>query len=117
MTLETKAGMLDHARRIWAESGYCNIAVIGGDLTEGCPEHAPYSLIFMNGSVADIPDIFLAQLSLHGRLITVWRPGGAKTGTAIMIERVGDEQYSTRKLFDAATPYIPGFEPRPEFSF
>ncbi|HEY8189563.1 MAG TPA: protein-L-isoaspartate O-methyltransferase, partial [Micavibrio sp.] len=115
VTVETKPGMLDHARRVWAENGYCNIAMLSGDLTEGCPEHAPYSLIFMNGSVSEIPDIFLAQLSLRGRLVAVWKPAGAKIGTAVMIERIGDGKYATRKLFDAATPYIIGFEPRSEF--
>ncbi len=117
VTVETSPGMLDQARRVWAENGYCNIAMISGDLTEGCPEHAPYSLIFMNGSVTEIPDIFLAQLSLHGRLMTIWKPAGAKIGTAVIIERIGDGKYATRKLFDAFTPYIIGFEPRSEFSF
>lgn len=117
VTVETAPGMLDRARRVWVENDYCNIAMISGDLTEGAPEHAPYSLIFMNGSVAEIPDIFLAQLSLHGRLVTVWKPAGAKIGTAIMIERIGDGKYATRKLFDAFTPYITGFEPRSEFTF
>ncbi len=117
ITVESQAALLDPARRCWAEFSYCNIAVIDGDLTEGCPEHAPYSLIFMKGAVAEIPDIFLAQLSLHGRLVAILRPAGAKIGTAVIVERVGEGKYSTRKLFDAATPYIPGFEPRPEFSF
>lgn len=118
VTLEPRAGLLDSARRVWADDGsYCNIAVIHGDLAEGCPEHAPYSLILMNGAVAEVPGILLAQLSLHGRLIAVHQPAGARIGTATLIERIGDEKYATRKLFNGATPYIHGFEPRPEFVF
>lgn len=117
ITVETRDGMLDPARQVWADCSYCNVATIGGDLREGCPEHAPYSLIFFNGSVADIPDIFPAQLSLGGRLIAVARPGGHVMGTATIIARVGEGQYATRKLFDAATPYVHGFEPQPEFVF
>jgi protein-L-isoaspartate(D-aspartate) O-methyltransferase len=117
ITVEAQPGLLEGARVCWAEFSYCNVAVINGDLTEGCVEHAPYSLIFMKGAVAEIPDIFLAQLSLHGRLLAILRPAGAKIGTAVIIERIGDGKYSTRKLFDAATPYIPGFEPRTEFAF
>ena len=117
VTVETRAGVLDAARQSWGECSDCNIAVISGDLTEGCPEHAPYDLIFMCGSVVDVPDIFLAQLSLHGRLITILRPPGAPVGTAVIVERVGEGKYATRKLFDATTPYICGFEPKTEFSF
>lgn len=117
ITVEARPDLLDVARVCWADFSCCNVAVIDGDMTEGCPEHAPYSLIFMKGAIAEIPDIFLAQLTLHGRLLAILRPAGAKIGTAVIIERVGDGKYSTRKLFDAATPYIPGFEPRTEFAF
>lgn len=118
ITVEARPGLLDSARRIWAECSYCNVAVIHGeDLTEGCPEHAPYSLIFMKGAVAEIPDVLLAQLSLHGRLIAVLRPANARMGVAVLVERIGEGKYATRKLFDAATHYIPGFAPRTEFSF
>lgn len=117
VTLEGRPGMLDAARQVWADGSYCNIAILNGDYTEGCPEHAPYSLILMNGAVAEIPDILLAQLTLRGRLITVHQPAGAKIGTVVLTERIGDGKYATRKLFNASTPYIPGFQPRPEFVF
>lgn len=117
ITVEASGNSLDTARRIWADCSYCNVAVIAGDLTEGCPEHAPYDLIFMNGAVGEIPDMFLAQLSLGGQLIVVLKPQGAKVGMVTIIERVGDGKYATRKLFDASTPYIAGFEPQPDFVF
>jgi len=117
ITVETKPGQLDSARQVWAECSYCNVAALPGDLNEGCPEHAPYNVIFLNGSVAEVPQIFLAQLSVGGRLIAVLRPYGAKMGVMTLIERVGDGKYASRALFDAATPYMPGFEPRPDFIF
>jgi len=75
------------------------------------------SLILMNGAVHEIPQNLLACLALNGRLIAVLKPDGQKIGTAVMVQRTGENQYSTRKLFDAATPYIPGYEPRPAFVF
>jgi protein-L-isoaspartate(D-aspartate) O-methyltransferase len=117
ITVETRPGQLDAARQVWAECSYCNVAALPGDLSEGCPEHAPYDVIFLNGSVAEVPQIFLAQLCVGGRLIAVLRPQGAKMGTITLIERVGDGKYASRALFDAATPYIPGFEPQPDFIF
>lgn len=117
ITVEDSPGELDSARQVWGECSKCNIAVITGDILEGCPEHAPYSLIFMKGSVAEVPELMLAQLSLHGRLVTILKPRANGVGTAVVVERVGEGQYSTRKLFDANTPYIRGFAPRTEFSF
>lgn len=105
------------ARAVWADQSYCNIATIPGDVAEGCPEHAPYSLIVLNGAVAEIPEILLSQLSLGGRLVGVHMPSDARSGTAVLVERIGEGKYSTRKLFDAFTPYIPGYAPKSEFVF
>lgn len=78
---------------------------------------ASCSLIIMNGAVAEIPQTLLSCLMLQGRLIAVLKPAGEKIGTVVMVQRTGDGQYSTRKLFDAATPYISGYEPRAAFTF
>lgn len=75
------------------------------------------SLIIMNGAVHEIPKNLLSCLTLGGRLVTVLKPAGEKMGTAVMVQRTGEGQYSTRKLFDAATPYIAGYEPKPAFTF
>lgn len=78
---------------------------------------ASCSLIIMNGAVHEIPKNLLSCLTLNGRLLTVLRPEGKTVGTAVMLQRTGEEQYSTRHLFDAATPYIPGYEAKPSFVF
>ncbi len=79
--------------------------------------HSSCSVILMNGAVHEIPQNLLACLSQGGRLIAVLKPDGAKIGTVVMVLRTGEDQYATRKLFDSATPYIPGYEPRPAFVF
>lgn len=80
-------------------------------------ENESYSLIILNGAVAEIPQKLLDMLALHGRIIGIVKKAGSPMGTVTVMERVGEDQYSTCKLFDAATPYIPGFEPRATFSF
>ncbi|AGH97926.1 protein-L-isoaspartate O-methyltransferase family protein [Micavibrio aeruginosavorus] len=117
VTMESHPGQLDAARHAWAACDYCNIAPITCDATEGCPEHAPYSLIVMNGAVAEIPEIFVAQLSVNGRLVAVLKPDANAPGHAVIVQRVGNEKYSTTKVFDASMPYLPGFEPRHDFVF
>ncbi len=78
---------------------------------------ASCSLVVMNGAVAEIPKNLLSCLAIDGRLIAVLKPAGKKMGAVVLVQRVGDSQYSTRTLFDAATPYIPGYEPQDHFVF
>lgn len=75
------------------------------------------SLIIMNGAVHEIPKNLLSCLTVNGRLLTVLKPEGQAIGTVVMIQRTGEDQFSTRNLFDATTPYIPGYEAKASFSF
>lgn len=117
MTLESRPGILNAARASWDELGFCNIAVLRGKEAEGCPEHAPYDLIVLNGAVGTIPETLLAQLSPHGRLAAVLRPRPDGTGRITVIEKIGENAFSTGYFHDAATPYVPGLEPAETFTF
>lgn len=117
ITPEAVAGTLDQVRGTWTYCGCGNIDVIAADAIMRDPGEAPYSVIFMNGAVAERPDGLLAHLSLRGRMIVVMKPPGAKPGTVTEFERDGTGEFSTRKIFDADTHYIPGFDPRPGFVF
>ncbi len=117
VVLEPRTGCLDQARRVWDEHGYCNIAVINGVAKEGSAEHAPYDIIVLNGAVPVIPDVLLNQLTVGGRLVCVVKKPGMPGGSITVVEKVGDGRFSRRAIFDAATPYIPGFEPEPAFTF
>ena len=55
-------------------------AVVRGAEKRGSPEHAPYDLIFINGAVAEIPDMLLDQLAMKGRLVTVLKRPGSPVG-------------------------------------
>ncbi len=117
VALESKVGTLDKARGVWDAHDYCNVAVVKGAEAEGSKEHAPYDLIFINGAVAEIPQNLLEQLGEKGRLVTVVKKPGHVMGCITVAERVDGENFSTRTLFDAATPYVSGLEPASNFSF
>ncbi len=117
VTLEAIPGTLDRARKIWDEGDYCNIAVISGKEREGCPAHAPYNLIFINGAVSHVPEALLKQLAPHSYLVCVLREKPQSCGQIVVIEKIDDGKYSTRRLYDASTPYATGFEPAETFSF
>ncbi|MGE4314416.1 MAG: protein-L-isoaspartate O-methyltransferase [Pseudobdellovibrionaceae bacterium] len=94
-----------------------NIVSFKGALTEGCPGHAPYDVIFVNGACAAEPIKLMHQLSIGGRLIYIHRPNPRVAGQAILIEKTSVENFSKTPVFDASVPYVKGFEPQPEFIF
>ncbi len=116
--LESDQGLLSRAESIWQDLEYTNIVSVQGSLRAGCPDHAPYSLIFFNGAISNVPEEILGQLDIGGRMIAVLssKPG-QDAGKAMLIECTGPGQFSDRTLFDANIPCLPDFEPRKEFVF
>lgn len=111
----------DHVLNIGDSTGYSTAILAMLAKSVAAPEKAAanetFSLIFINGAVGEFPPAWLSLLSQQGRIIGVIKPVGAPMGTATMCERIGENAYSTRKLFDAGTSYIPGFEPHALFTF
>lgn len=117
VALESKIGILDRARKVWAGMDLCNIAVLKGDNRKGSAQHGPYTLIILNGSVSEIPDSLTAQLADSGRLVTVLRKPGQTVGQITVLKKLNDQGFSTVRLSDAATPYLQEFEPVSGFTF
>lgn len=114
---ESAPGLLSRAEETWSSLGLCNIAGFSDTCGRGRVEHAPYNLIFLGGAVSFVPDEILQQIAVGGRLIAVIAEHDARVGKATLIERTTAEHFSSRCLFDAATPYLPGLEPRRQFVF
>ncbi len=92
------------------------ITVAIGALDEGCAAHAPYDVIVIEGSVADVPPVISAQLADGGRLVTIVREDAYTTGQAVLLLKQANALSQTR-LFDASTPYLTGFASKPSFVF
>ena len=117
VAVEADPSLLTQAQANWARLGCDNVIGQPAGFAEGCAAHAPYSLIFVGGSVNCVPDALLAQLAPHGRLVAVIRGKGDKIGRATLFVKTANGAISERILFDAAVPYLPGHEPRNEFVF
>ncbi len=87
-------------------------AVICGPLRAGLPDQGPFDVIFVGGAVAEIPNAWLRQLADGGRLVVIERSGAA--ACAKLYTHI-DGQTGSRVIFDAQTPYLPGFEPVQQF--
>lgn len=117
VALEENEDYLVKANSVWSNLDLCNIVAQNGSLTGGYAEKAPFDLILINGAVDHVPQNLLDQLAPNGRMITIIKEGGQTIGNATLIQNLGENQFSSYNLFNAGCPYLPGFEPKPAFSF
>ncbi|MCB1556999.1 MAG: protein-L-isoaspartate O-methyltransferase [Alphaproteobacteria bacterium] len=110
--------LADQAGResLWAQYDLCNIAPVGKVATDQAICRGPFDIILICGAVAAFPPDFISRLSPGGRMTGVLRENPESPGVLSCLERDQDH-FSTTGLFDAATPYVPGFSPAPVFAF
>ncbi len=117
VAVERDAALMAQAESAWSAMNCHNVSGVVSDFAAGSTAHAPYSLILVNGSVAEIPAAWVEQLSSGGRMLVVVRKPEDRIGRALNITKNHDGSVSERILFDASVPYLPGHEPRNGFVF
>lgn len=95
-------------------SDRANVEVVTGPLEKGYAQKAPYDLIFVNGSVEEVPAVLFAQLRDGGRLVTVEGYGNAARAKVFFSERGA---ISENVFFNASVKPLPGFAKVREFVF
>jgi protein-L-isoaspartate(D-aspartate) O-methyltransferase len=117
VALEDDAALAAAANRTLEKLEIDNAVVVEGRLNEGYPRQAPYNVILLGGAVSEVPPAIADQLAEGGRLVTVVSAGaGAGLGRATLMRRDGGT-VSSRVLYDASVPVLPGFEAAPGFVF
>lgn len=117
VVLESEKELAKKAIRLWEKLGLCNIAIFEGALQKGHAENAPYDSIIINGAVSDVPQEILEQIAPNGRLVAIVKEPSHVMGEARLYQKDEDGHVSFYTLFEAGTPYLQGFEPRPQFNF
>jgi protein-L-isoaspartate(D-aspartate) O-methyltransferase len=112
--LESDPGLAETARAALAGLGAANVEVVTGDLPRGFAANAPYDVIIIEGSIAELPSLLPVQLTEGGRLVAVEGVGNA--GVARFYLKSGGV-VSGRGAFNAAVKPLPGFESAPAFEF
>jgi protein-L-isoaspartate(D-aspartate) O-methyltransferase len=115
IALEEDSDLARHAHAALVEHGIATVSVVEGPLPQGWRPRAPYDVILFGGAIAEVPAEIAAQLAEGGRLVAVLKPADG-AGRALLMTRIGN-LFGRRFLFDAATPLLPGFAPRPAFVF
>lgn len=67
-TIERFETLATKARDLFKRLGYKNINVFIGDGTLGLPEYAPFDAIIVTAGAPEIPQVYIEQLKIHGRL-------------------------------------------------
>jgi protein-L-isoaspartate(D-aspartate) O-methyltransferase len=89
-----------------------------GKLTAGWPAGGPFDAILIEGAVPAIPDVFAAQLTPEGRIVTILADGPTNGGIGrAVIAEPGSAGFSTAKMFDCTARILPEFRQAPVFSF
>jgi protein-L-isoaspartate(D-aspartate) O-methyltransferase len=114
--VEADRELAAQARANLAALNLNNATVFEGPHEQGFKPGAPYDVILLDGAAAEIPRTVSEQLAEGGRLVAVLRAGGALVGQATVMTRQG-KTLGRRSVFDAGTPYLPGFAPAPGFVF
>ena len=115
IALEEDPELARLARAALVEHAIASVSIVEGPLSQGYRPRAPYDVILFGGAVADIPAEIASQLAEDGRLLAVIKSGNT-IGRATLTIRTGG-LIARRAIFDAATPLLPGFSPRPAFVF
>ena len=115
ITLEIDAGLARFATTNLKRAGVMNATVVQADGAAGWPGEAPFDVIVLSGSVAEVPSALLAQLKVGGRLSAI--VGFGPVMRALLITRSGDQGLERRVLFDTVAQRLQGFAEPTRFHF
>ncbi len=114
-TVEIDPALADTARSNLRNAGVGNVTVELGDAARGWAAHAPYDVIVLSGSTPVLPEAFLQQLKVGGRLVAF--VGEEPVMEAQLITRTAENAYSTINLFETVVAPLAGAQQRDAFEF
>ena len=112
--LESNEADVARATDILIDAEVTNAAVVQGNLRDGAAKHGPFDVIFVNGAIPEIPEIWTNQLAENGRLVCLIQSG--PIGQVRVYTKISNTIGETI-VFDASAPTIPGFEKEEVFDF
>jgi len=115
VALEEDPELARRARAALVDHGIASVSMVEGPAPQGYRPRVPYDVILFVGAVAEVPSEIASQLAEEGRLLAIVKPGNG-VGRATLTIRTGGV-LARRVIFDAATPLLPGFLPKPAFVF
>ncbi|MCI4431358.1 MAG: protein-L-isoaspartate O-methyltransferase [Burkholderiales bacterium] len=115
ITLEIDAELACFAAANLKRAWVVNAEVRHADGAHGLVEEAPFDVIVLSGSVAEVPAPLLLQLKLGGRLVAI--VGQLPIMRAVLTTRSGERAYASVDLFDTVAPRLKSFDEPSRFTF
>ncbi len=117
-SLECRPELAKTARASLARNGVSNVTVLDVNAAQGAQgllSEAPFDVILLSGSVAEVPAALLQQLKIGGRLAAV--VGEEPIMRARLFTRAGEAAFAQADLFDTVAPRLEGFAEPSRFHF
>ena len=115
ITLEIDGPLAQRARANLQAAGVYNADVRQADGSQGAPSEAPFDVIVLSGSVAEVPQALLQQLKLGGRLGAI--VGEEPMMRATFVTRHTETEYRTTQPWDTVAPRLRNFPQPSRFHF
>ncbi len=115
LTLDIEPELASLARANLRRAGIYNVEVRQADGSSGASAEAPFDVILLSGSVAQLPQHLLAQLKTGGRLAAI--VGEQPVMCATLVQRIGDAEFQTRQLWDTVADRLRNFPEPSRFHF
>ena len=114
-TLEIEPELAAFASANLKRAGVMNAAVVNADGSQGLDSEAPFDVIVLSGSVAEVPEAILAQLKVGGRLVAI--VGQRPVMQALRIQRTDPRGLERTALFDTVAQRLVNFPEPTRFRF
>ena len=115
IALDVDASLAEEAERTLGAVGADNAIVVTGPLADGYAQQAPYDAILLGGAVDHLPQALADQLAEGGRIVGVLREAGGVGQATLWARHRG--ALSSRSLFEASLPPLPGIARPVSFEF
>ena len=103
-SVEIDPALAEIARRNLRHAGVANVSVETGDASQGWSGPAPYDVIVISGALRELPEVFLQQLKLGGRLVAF--VGEPPVVEAQLIIRSDEKAFNTVNVFETVVPAL-----------
>ncbi len=115
VSLEINPELASNARNNLQRAGITNVDVRVADGSAGASGDAPFDAIVLGGSVAEVPQALLQQLTIGGRLLAI--VGQDHVMAATLFTRTADAAWNSKSLWDHTAPRLQGFAEPTRFKF
>jgi len=119
LSLEIDPALASKARTHLMQAGVSNVDVRQADAAANdfaaCKAAAPWDVILLSGSVAEVPPPLLQLLSAGGRLAAI--VGDEPVMRATLVTRTGENAFHTTQPWDTVAPRLKNFPQPSRFHF